>query len=38
MSNQLLSIIDQYCAMHTITLNVTNQYACFWGKKIFIAS
>ena len=26
---QLLSICDQYCAMHSITFNVKNLYVCF---------
>ena len=27
---QLLSICDQYCAMHSITFNVKNLYVCFF--------
>ena len=26
---QLLSICDQYCAMHSITINIKNLYVCF---------
>ena len=26
---QLLSICDQYCAMHSVTFNVKNLYVCF---------